>query len=208
RMSRSLLVWGVLVTSATGLAGTAHAESIFVENASFESLVITDGTWDLGAPEGWTLLGGKFGVFNPTVTTFPGGVPDGNNSAYSNGGTITQVLAAVLEPDTVYSLAVDLGNRPETDFPGYQVQLWAGGELIADDDSSFTPAGQNFESSLVTFLALPDDPRLGQSLEIRLVSLGIQVNYDNVTLNGTLIPTPGALALLCVAGLVGWRRRR
>ncbi len=32
--------------------------------------------------------------------------------------------------------------------------------------------------------------------------------FDNVTVNGTAIPAPGAIALLSVAGLVGSRRRR
>ncbi|NBX36990.1 MAG: hypothetical protein EBR10_07180 [Planctomycetes bacterium] len=32
--------------------------------------------------------------------------------------------------------------------------------------------------------------------------------FDNVTVNGTLLPAPGAVALLGVAGLVGSRRRR
>lgn len=34
------------------------------------------------------------------------------------------------------------------------------------------------------------------------------LRFDDVTINGTLIPAPGALALLGVAGLVGARRRR
>lgn len=34
------------------------------------------------------------------------------------------------------------------------------------------------------------------------------LRFDDVTINGTLVPAPGALALLGVAGLIGARRRR
>jgi hypothetical protein len=138
-----MLVCGVAAASAIGVGGQVGAESIFVENASFEALELADGTFLRGAPEGWTLLDGKFGTFNPLATTFPD-VPDGENTAYSNGGTIAQVLAAVLEANTVYTLEVEIGNRPETPFPGFAVQLWAGNSLLAEDVSSFEPPGQGF----------------------------------------------------------------
>ena len=206
-MSKSLLAGVAVAASVIGVAGNARAESIFVENASFEFAELDDGSFVRSAPEGWTLLDGRFGSFDPTAATFPG-VPDGENTAYSNGGTIAQVLAAVLEANTTYTLQVDLGNRPETPFPGYLVQLIAGGTLLAEDTATLEPPGQGFTTSLVTYAALPDNPMIGQSLEIRLVSLGLQVNFDDVKLIRTPIPTPGALALLAVAGLVCGRRRR
>jgi MYXO-CTERM domain-containing protein len=201
-----MLVCGVVAASVAGLAGNAGAGSIFIENASFEAIELDDGAW-VRAHDGWTLLEGKFGTFDPLAVSFPG-VPDGENTAYSNGGTIAQVLAAVLEANTVYQLEVEIGNRPETPFPGFQVQLFAGDSLLAEDVSSFEPPGQGFTTSLVSYVALPDDPNLGQSLSIRLVSLGIQVNFDDVRLNGSPLPAPGALALLAVAGLGCGRRRR
>jgi hypothetical protein len=207
-MSRRLLVCGVAVASVAGVAASAGADSIFVENCSFEALELPDGAHLRGAPEGWTLLEGKFGVFNPTADTFPDGVPDGVNTAYSNGGTIAQVLAAVLEANTVYSLQVALGNRPETPFPGYMVQLLAGGSVLTEDVGAVAPPGQSFETSLINFQAAVADARVGEPLEIRLVSLGIQTNFDLVQLEATVIPAPGALALLGVAGLAACRRRR
>ena len=94
----------------------------------------------------------SFGTFNPLAISFPS-VPDGENTAYSNGGTIAQVLASVLEANTIYRLEVQLGNRPETPFPGFAVQLWAGNSLLAEDVSSFEPPGQGFTTSLVTYVA-------------------------------------------------------
>jgi MYXO-CTERM domain-containing protein len=207
-MSKALLVCGVVATSAFGVAGTAHAESIFVENHSFETIVITDGSFVAGAPDGWTRLSGPVGKFNPAVDAFPGEAPDGYNTAYSNGGSIAQVLVATMEANTLYTLRVEIGDRAENPFPGYHVELWAGSDLLNADNNSFAPPGKGFDTSIVTFLALPEDPRIGQSLEIRLVGLGNQVNFDNVTLSGVPIPTPGTLALLAAAALISRRRRR
>jgi hypothetical protein len=202
-----MLVCGVVAASAAGVGVHANAESIFVENASFEAIELTDGTFVRGAPEGWTLIEGKFGTFDPLAVSFPD-VPDGENTAFSNGGTIAQVLAAVLQANTVYTLEVEIGNRPETPFPGFAVQLWAGDSLLAEDVSSFEPPGQGFTTSLVNYVALPEDTMAGQSLEIRLVSMGIQVNFDDVRLYGSPLPAPGALALFGLAGLGCCRRRR
>jgi len=38
--------------------------------------------------------------------------------------------------------------------------------------------------------------------------LGIQTNFDDVRVTATVIPAPGMLALLGVAGLAGRSRRR
>jgi len=173
-MSKRMLVCGVVAASAAAVGGHANAESIFVENASFEAAVLDDGTFVRGGPEGWTLIEGK---------------------------------AAVLEANTFYTLEVEIGNRPETPFPGFAVQLWAGDSLLAEDVSSFEPPGQGFTTSVVTYEALSEESMAGQTLEIRLVSLGIQVNFDDVRLNGVPLPAPGALALFALAGL-GCRRRR
>ncbi len=205
-MSKKMLVCGAVAASVAGVGGHANAGSIFVENASFEAVALEDGTTLRGAPGGWMLIEGIFGTFDPLAISFPG-VPDGENTAYSNGGTIAQVLAAVVEANTVYTLEVEIGNRPETPFPGFAVQLWAGNNLLTEDVSSFEPPGQGFTTSLVTYVALPDDTMAGLSLEIRLVSMGIQVNFDDVKLHGSPLPAPGALALFGLAGL-GCRRRR
>jgi MYXO-CTERM domain-containing protein len=197
-----------MAASVAGLTGAAQAGPIYVENNSFEATVLSDATWLPGAPEGWTLIEGTFGVLNPSDYVYPDGMPDGVNVAYGNGGTIGQVLAAVLEPGTLYSLNVMLGERPTLPFPGYRIQLLAGGEVLAEDVDTIQPESTTFEGSLVRFHTDASDPLIGLPLEIRLVSFGRQVLFDKVTLHGSPIPAPGALALLAVAGLTGRRRRR
>jgi MYXO-CTERM domain-containing protein len=206
-MSRSLLVCGIAAASVAASVGVARADSIFIENASFEADVLADGSWIAGAPAGWTKTG-VGGVYNPGPYQFPAGVPDGFNAAYSNGGMIAQVLAAVLEPDTMYSLEVYLGHSASSPFPGYLVQLLAGGQILAEDASTCVPVAASFESTLVNFHTDSTSSLVGLPLEIRLQGMGPQVLFDDVRLNTSPVPAPGALALLAVAGLTRRRRRR
>ncbi len=62
------------------------------------------------------------------------------------------------------------------------------------------------------YTALAGDPQIGQALEIRLSSVGVQTNFDNVQLDAMTIsdvPEPATLLLLGLglAGL-GFARRR
>jgi hypothetical protein len=132
---------------------------------------------------------GDGGTFNLTITQYPGQAPEGQNVADSSfflagflPPTISQVLSDVLTANTLYTLQVEVGNRLDTPFPGYVVQLLAGGVLLAEDNNSLSPADGTFATSTVTFTALPGDPNLGQPLEIRLRSFGRQTNFDDVRL--------------------------
>jgi hypothetical protein len=206
-MSRGLLVCGCVAALMIAVSGSARGEMIFVENHSFEAIELPDGDFLRNGLPGWTILDGRVGAWNPTVDMFPLGVPDGQNTAYSNGGTIAQVLTEPLLPDTEYTLEVAIGHRPDRPFPGYLVQLCAGGVVLAQE-GGLAPPPQTFATSIVTYAAAANDARLGQLLEIRLVGLGLQINFDRVLLSRSVVPAPGALALLGAAGLVGRGRRR
>lgn len=185
------------------VAGSASAVPIVVDNPSFEDPVLGDNGFVGFAPE-WVVV--NSGTFNPLVPFSYTAVPDGDNVAYSAGGNLSQVLSASLEAGLLYTLEVEVGARGDgTPFPGYAVQLLAGGVVLAED-SSLTPAPGTFETSVVTYLAAGDDPLLGQPLEIRLVSAGQQANFDNVRLDA--IPEPGTLGLLGLGlGLLAGGRR-
>jgi hypothetical protein len=64
-------------------------------------------------------------------------------------------------------------HRADLTFGGYEVQLRAGGALLAQDNNTLAVAAGIFEASTVVFSALATDPNLGSSLEIRLVSFGV-----------------------------------
>lgn len=157
------------------------------------------------------------GVVNPTGTTFfQNGVPHGNNAAliYLSGNMgqgivgLRQVLTTDLRPITRYTLQVEVGNIASgfgappfnqffnlDGFPGYRVELRAGGVVLAQDDNSMfglIPEGE-FRTSKVTFTTGKTHPQLGQPLEIRVInrneidhpSPGIEVDFDLVSLDAS-----------------------
>jgi len=133
--------------------------SIPITNPGFEAFTLVDGQFTrpffgsgpvgtaIVTPNpipGWTLTPahGDGGTFNPTTAQYSGQAPEGQNVAYSSffltgfpPPTILQVLPAVLTSNTRYTLQVEVGNRLDTPFPGYVVQLLAGGVLLAQDNS-------------------------------------------------------------------------
>jgi hypothetical protein len=167
--------------------GLAFATPISITNFSFEADKLDPGGQTNGVITGWTLTApdiGSEGVLcnNGNFFPVPPGLPDGVNFAWSNGGTISQVLADTLKPG-YYSLQVYVGHRADLSaWPPYAVQLYAGGQLLAQE-SSLTPAGGTFALSTVTYRAALNDPYLGQPLEIRLVTNASQTSFDKVTLN-------------------------
>jgi len=143
------------------------------------------------------------GAFNPTPNVFPQEAPEGENTGYAYSQAaigsgifgLTQTLNTQLKANTEYTLQVEVGNTAENNpddgfnyegFPGYRVELLAGGKVLARDNNTISIAEGTFETSTVTFTAKETEPFLGQNLEIRLVNLlagpGEDVEFDNVRL--------------------------
>ena len=160
------------------------------------------------------------GVFNPTTgagnTPHPDvGVPEENNIAFADSGLLAgegrvgifQPLDTVLEAGKRYTLELEVGN-PQTftlptlevtfeldGFPGYQVQLLAGDEVLAVDDNSLSISEGEFQTATVTYRSSVNDAALGENLGIRLVNLneseGRSVTFDSVSLSVANIGTRG-----------------
>ncbi|QDU87933.1 hypothetical protein Pla175_13000 [Pirellulimonas nuda] len=147
---------------------------------------------------------------------FPEGAPEGSrvaiayNRAGSGGlgeyGLQQMRVGTPLLPFRTYTLRVEVGNIASGlalsgeyfdlgGFPGYRIDLLAGGTPIASDTSTLPgsiPEGE-FATSVVTFSALPGDPSLGRDLGIRLVNLNqvdplapaadLEVDFDDVRLH-------------------------
>jgi len=109
-------------------------------------------------------------------------VPEGFNVAYSNQGTISQVLSATLASNTLYTLRVNVGKRLDLAFPTYVIQLWAGNTLLAQDNSSLNPASGQFLLSTPTYQSPASGP-VGQNLKIVLSANGAQAEFDAVSLS-------------------------
>jgi hypothetical protein len=186
---------------------------LIINNAGFESPVLTDGAFTVVFIPSWGITGGNAGVFNPQSIHITGEAPEGQNVGYSDAGDISQVLSDALSIGD-YTLQVEVGDRKDVNFPAYKVQLLAGGNLLAEDNNSLLP-NDGFLTSTVTYTALASDANLGQSLEIRLIHSGgssQQIEWDDVRLDFVAIPEPSTFLLL-LAGIlgvlgIGWRRRR
>lgn len=121
---------------------------------------------------------------------------------------LSQTLGSTLQPFTTYTLSVEIGNIDEGQgpppcdvfgffflrgFPGYRVELRAGGAVIAADDNSLgeiIPEGE-FRRSTIQAVTGANHPQMNQPLSIRLINLnmidtsaepGIEVDFDDVRL--------------------------
>ncbi|OYY95515.1 MAG: hypothetical protein B7Y41_03160 [Hydrogenophilales bacterium 28-61-23] len=187
---------------------SANAAPVSITNHSFESTVLADGINGVGIV-GW--INSTGGAFNPRIGPtghFTNPIPDGNNTAWLNGGGATQTLiSTLLTANTAYTLMVEVGDRRDNVFPGYQVALLAGNTVLASE-SSLQP-NDGFLTSTVNYTALAGNPLLGTALTIRLTANGTQVNFDNVRLDVSPVPEPETYALMLAGlGLVGFAARR
>ncbi len=188
--------------------------------------------WSLYDPHGIAAMGNFFGVLNPGPTTYflPGQVPDGEQVAllFFTGSIgqgelgISQLLGVDLQADRLYRLTVGVGNIASgaspvppcsngdffdlDGFPGYAVQLLAGGTVIAQDNNALLGSipEAEFRTSVVEVEIASGHPQLGGELEIRLINLnendptvaspGIEVDFDAVQLEAIVIACPGDIA--------------
>lgn len=180
-------------------------ELIRVTNHSFESQVLAEDAFTIGSLTGWTLTGGAFaGAANPGPSQYPDGVvPDGKNMAYSNDPAISQVLSELLRPRTRYVLTVAVGHRLDNTLNGFQIQLRAGGQVLAATSAPIPPKG-TFRDVSAVFDSPSEHPMLGQLLEIRL-SGSAGVNWDNVRLTATeIFAPPSGITIDASTGVVSW----
>ena len=200
----SKIVLRVFLTLFLGLLtfASTHASPLTIGDPSFEGIALGSGGFTSGtyAPSSWN-SNTNAGIFRPDASSYPGGVPDGVNIAYSNSAVIDQVLSATLTASTIYTLSVDVGNRldaPHND--GYTIQLLAGGVVLNGTTNFPGPAQGQFALATDAYTAGEADPHLGQALEIRLFSSATgQASFDKVTLDASPVPEPSGLALLAVA---------
>jgi len=198
--------------------GQVRAASITILNPSFEDLIAPQqgmtGFYTLGVIGNWfnaPASGRDQGVLNPSKSQELTGsdifydkpVPDGDQVAYSNGGTIAQTLVEVLRPNTRYTLSAYIGRRKVLAFPNNSIILLAGGTILASSDSvtpdpgTFLPVTVNYTSGSI------GDPLIGQPLAIYLSSFDVQTNFDMITLDASPIPEPSAILGLLGFGLLG-----
>ena len=195
-----------LFLASTLTMTTAHGQSVTVDNGGFEVDVLQEDESIAGTGSGWTGGGipNSWGAWHPPAAAYPGQAPEGSNVGWlyvdppDGEASFLQTLSHTLEADTTYTLSVNVGNPQTyfssfcpctydfTGFPGYRVELWAGGVLIAQDDDGVLPAEGTFERVSISYTVAAGDPLIGTPLEIRLVNKnagpGLEVDFDGVEL--------------------------
>jgi len=133
-------------------------------------------------PIGWSGTG-RVGLFQPGSIfenySYFNYVPDGVSVAYSNGGTLSQTVAATVEAGVTYTLQVDWGKRADDLFDSSTtVALIIGGDSVLA--TGVAPTAGNWSTYTSTYVGTLSD--VGKSITIALES-GSQGNWDNVRLN-------------------------
>jgi hypothetical protein len=198
-------------------AFTAAASPITVTNFSLENISpltsltrsFSGGTFANQAIFGWTGSGSS-GPYRPNASAFTT-IPDGTTVAYSDGNTLSQIVA-VVQAGFTYTLMVDLGHRRDLAFLSEaDLRVDLGGTTVASAPLAPTPG--NWVTYTASFVGSNAD--LGKAIIIALVSHGHQGDFDNVRFDATAplataAPEPAGVTLLGLglAGLLGFARRK
>ena len=217
--SRALQTMVVIAFTALGVAN-ASADAIFVQNHSFEVGVPQDGNpltvgpgddYVIGLPAGWSgtqgVLSTRAGSYFDNILADSPDPNDNNENAWSNGGIISQVLSATLQPNSLYTLTVDVGWASDVQtFVGEDVRLGTGFNdvqtLLTPDSGYATPAPPmgGWTTWTRTYTTGGSPGGLGQPIRIELVNKGVQTQFDNVRLS--VQPTPVPLPAAVWAGML------
>ncbi len=200
-----------IAMGAMGVQAT-QAQEIEVVNPGFEDPVLVDDDFVSGhdgTVPGWVASGAWYaGAWNTPTGAYPGEAPEGLNVGWTwatlddPGIEVSQMqtLSETLEGGATYTLSVRVGNAMAywsefnqwqyefEGFPGYRVELLAGGQVIAVDDSSITPDEGTFAETSVSYEVQQGDPLIGEQLGIRFVNPndgrpGQEVDFDDVRLS-------------------------
>lgn len=180
------------------------------------------------------------GVIRPLPGTeyFPAGTPQGSNAAlvFLAGPQIgeaglQQTLTSNLQASMRYRCSVQIGNIASgwslpgssggpsnyfnlNGFPGYRIDVLAGGTVVGSDNNSIgatIPEGE-FRQTRFYFDTGPSPTQLGQPLGIRLVNLkapgtvsvpNIEVDFDEVILTAGPVPVAARLSVVLTNSQAG-----
>ena len=192
-----------------GLAANLSAGTIPILNPNFDAQVLAPGTAS-GSGASWNpitnwnqndVVNTGYSVYNPVATSYPGGVPGGNNVAdvFSDGTTasIWQFLTTNLQANDTYTLTGYAGFRLDTGIfnPGLDTcngnaMVEAGGNVLNApvtggniNGSGCTPG--TFTPFTISFTTGASPAGLGLPLEIVLETLGTGSVYEPSELDFT-----------------------
>ncbi|MCP4378672.1 MAG: PEP-CTERM sorting domain-containing protein [bacterium] len=207
-----LLAVGMLVA----LTGTVHGAAISITNASFEDDAVADDFWSGGVPPtGWTDPAGEAsvndGTFGSLFTLVA--IPDGRQYAGIRRSDVLTQDVGTVAATTTYTLTVALGD--ESGLGGRPAEKY---ELrILVDDAEVATSGEIdgaaiADGTFVDYQVQWTSTTGGGTLEIELSHYGTDADrqgyFDDVRLDGTLVPEPATMSLLALGGIGVLARRR
>ena len=135
--SKVLLLSGLIASVGFISTLSTQASLVTINNSSFENPSVP-GSWNY-VIDNWN-ISGTAGVWDSSGWGIT--AQDGNQIGYigtgaAGGGTVSQVLTATLQPNSTYSLSIQVVGRPGGYNPGtdYSISLFAGSSLL----TSVTP---------------------------------------------------------------------
>ena len=212
--------------------GLASGAAITVNNASFEDNVLSGNPWADAIPNGWFSEGNVAGTpgaptvdpnFNKTFLELSSAIGanggDGpNNLGIRTNGLIYQDLGVLFQANTTYTVDIMVNRRGGANNVGYfglaDITGATMGTAGGTDSSQFTTSNQ--------FLAVSSlDPAAGNVATFTtgatvpagnvILAIGAtqgNVVYDLISVDATAIPEPSSMAMILLAGLGIFRRRR
>ncbi|MCK4871644.1 MAG: PEP-CTERM sorting domain-containing protein [Phycisphaerales bacterium] len=191
---------------AMGAASVTHAD------------MMTNGDFETGDLTGWTVTnwnGGSNGGTPVLIYDIDGAGPLADSyamkcSAYKTAGThggIRLMQTVTLDAGVEYSLDLDwsiyAGNSNSS---GGRFRIIIDDEAIASYERGAVSGGASYYGELdATFTPTESrDYLVGVEITRKYAATGVYQYVDNFT----MVPAPGTLALMGIAGLTGCRRRR
>lgn len=198
------------------MCGSARAESVAIQNASFEDPVLNAGGWtnELVDWDGPPVAGDSF------IEYIAGFSSDGNQHiGIQATQEVSQDLGVPVKPNTQYTLTLGVGKRNANFSPAGQAStfgLYAGGDFAdggtllgeATYDASGLP-DLTFVDQSVVITTSDAIPTGNLFLSLRTTGAG-RAHYDNIRLDAIPIPEPSSMVLagLAALGCLIVRRKR
>ena len=157
---------------------TPPSVNISITNSSFENPDLSGGSYQAGAPTGWTTTGSG-GVYH--VDGYVAG-ETGDNVYYTYGdGSISQTLSKAYNSDETYTFTVDIGDATYSGTQNYTVNLYAGSNLIGTTSGNTGSTPDTMNQVVVTSGA-GNSSYNGEQLRIEIVDTGggSEMFIDNV----------------------------